>query len=334
MNNLGSKRSRHKIVVYVESFDDIFFWSNLLRGVETERYYFEVMLPSRGKLSFGKKTVLQNPLGNRWGKYMIACVDADYDYLMQGATPSSRELCDNPYVFHTYVYAIENYQCYAPALHNVCVMATLNDHRLFDFEAFLTQYSATIWPLFVWNIWAYRNMQHKAFSMNDFYNIVRPGSINYSQPAHTLESLRHRVQAKVTRLQHQFPRGKEEYKATCDDLQRLGLRPETAYLYMRGHDLFDGIVAPILQDICDLLRHERERNIRKHAIHQLQQQNELASYQHSVAPVAEMLRKHTGYVDCPEYRHVQEDVRRFVQTLPTEAETATNTTQQTEKPRQ
>ena len=37
---------------------------------------------------------------------------------------------------HTYAYAIENYQCYAEALHEVCVMATLNDHPLVDFVAF------------------------------------------------------------------------------------------------------------------------------------------------------------------------------------------------------
>ncbi|MDQ9768464.1 DUF4435 domain-containing protein, partial [Acinetobacter baumannii] len=66
------------------------------------------------------------------GRCMIACVDADYDYLMQGLTASSHEVCTNPYVFHTYVYAIENFQCYAPALQSVCVMATLNDRPIFD----------------------------------------------------------------------------------------------------------------------------------------------------------------------------------------------------------
>ena len=33
---------------------------------------------------------------------MIACVDSDYDYLLQGATHTSRYIINNKYVFHTY----------------------------------------------------------------------------------------------------------------------------------------------------------------------------------------------------------------------------------------
>lgn len=133
-NRMRGRGARQKIVVYVESYEDIFFWSNLLRPLETEQFYFEVMLPSRSTLCKGKKMAMANDLGPRLGGCMIACVDADYDYLMQGATETSAELCHNPYIFHTYYYAIENYQCYAPALHEVCVMATLNDRKIFDFD--------------------------------------------------------------------------------------------------------------------------------------------------------------------------------------------------------
>ena len=88
-NRLGGRNARRKIVAYVESFDDVLFWSNLLRPLETGEVYFEVMLPSRTSLSKGKKIALSN----RLGPYMIACVDADYDYLLQGATPTS---CKEP----------------------------------------------------------------------------------------------------------------------------------------------------------------------------------------------------------------------------------------------
>ncbi len=40
-------------------------------------------------------------------------------------------------------------QCYAKGLHETCVMVTLNDLSIFDFERFLDAYSHTIWPLFV-----------------------------------------------------------------------------------------------------------------------------------------------------------------------------------------
>lgn len=322
MNRLGGKMARRKIVAYVESYDDVFFWSTLLRPLETPEVYFEVMLPSRSSLSKGKKIALANELGPRLGNYMIACVDADYDYLMQGATPTSEMVCQNPYVFHTYVYAIENFRCYAPALHNVCVMATLNDRHIFDFEMFMQQYSETIWPLFVWNIWAYRYGQYTRFSMLDFYHIVQINDFNYYHPEQTLEKLRHLVNAKVCRLQKQFPEARSTYKPLRADLLRLGVTPQTTYLYMRGHDLFDGVVSPIMGLVCEMLRREREREIRKLAEHNVQMQNELSAYQNATASIEEMMRKHTIYTHCPEYLQVQEDIRKMLNNLKTKNDDA------------
>lgn len=312
MNRLGGKRARRKIVAYVESYDDVFFWSTLLRPLETGDAYFEVMLPSRSSLCKGKKIALANDLGPRLGECMIACVDADYDYLMQGATPTSATVCQNPYVFHTYVYAIENFQCYAPALHNVCVMATLNDRRIFDFEQFLRQFSETVWPLLVWNVWAYRYGRYTRFSMLDFYHTVRINTLNFYHPEQTIEKLRHAVNAKVSRLQKQFPEARSTYKPLRTELLNLGLTPQTAYLYMRGHDLFDGVVQPILATVCEMLRREREREIRRLAEHTVQMQNELSAYQNATATIDEMMRKHTVYVQCPEYQRVQADIRQMM----------------------
>ena len=109
-NALKSKRARRRIVAYVESYDDIYFWRTVLSEFENDKRYFEVMLPSKTGLSRGKKSVLMNFLeGEPLGRDMIACVDADFDYLLQGATAQSQKVLESPYVFHTYVYAIENY---------------------------------------------------------------------------------------------------------------------------------------------------------------------------------------------------------------------------------
>lgn len=315
MNRLAGKKARQTIVAYVESYDDVLFWSTLLRQLETPEYRFEVMLPSRSTLCKGKKTALANSLGPRLGRCMIACVDADYDYLLQGATGTSKEVCQNPYVFHTYVYAIENYECYAPALASVCVMATLNDQRIFDFEAFMQLYSETIWPLFVWNVWCYRHGFYKTFSMLDLYHIIQLPSVNFHHPEQTLSRLRHLVNAKIARLQKQFPQGKSTYKPLRDELLRLGVTPQTTYLYMRGHDLADGVVTPLLTVVCETLRREREREIRRLAGHSVQMQNELSAYQNATSPIHEMLRKHTAYTSCPQYRRVQDDVRRMLREL-------------------
>ena len=109
-NALTSKKARRRIVAYVESYDDIYFWRTVLSEFENDKRYFEVMLPSKANLTRGKKSVLMNFLeGEPLGRDMIACVDADYDYLLQGRTNQSKKVLEDSYVFHTYVYAIENY---------------------------------------------------------------------------------------------------------------------------------------------------------------------------------------------------------------------------------
>ena len=86
-------------------------------------------------------------------------------------------------MFHTYAYAIENLQCYAPSLHDTCVAITLNDHRIFDFVDYLRQYSEAIFPLFVWSVWAYRTGNHNKFSLSDFNRVIDPGGFNVLNPS-------------------------------------------------------------------------------------------------------------------------------------------------------
>ena len=226
-NKLRSKQARKRIVAYVESYDDIYFWRTVLRRFEDEKRYFEIMLPSHQKLERGKKSVLMNLTGEALGHDMIACVDADYDYLLQGVTPQSKMVLENPYVFHTYAYAIENLQCYAPSLHDACVAVTLNDHRTFDFEDFLRQYSEALFPLFVWSVWAYRTGKHNRFSMSDFNRVVAPGNTNIANPQPTIDHLRKKVNTKVRQLQAEFPDNKEAYLKTKEDIKALGITPQT-----------------------------------------------------------------------------------------------------------
>lgn len=311
-NRLRPKSARRKIVAYVESYDDIFFWRTVLSPFENESRYFEVMLPSHKKLSRGKKQVLMNWLGERVGTNMIACVDADYDWLMQGATPMSKRILSSAYIFHTYAYAIENFQCLAESLHDVCVMATLNDHAVFDFPRFLSAYSEICFPLFVWSIWAYRTGNHTHFSITALSRACEVGQMKIANPDAALDHLRHKAEREVRRLCHLFPQKKEEVDAVRKDLLGMGVTPQTTYLYMQGHALMDNVVVPLLGKVCTHLRREREEEIRRTACHYTQMQNELASYQHSVQDITNMLRRNMGYRQAPVFLRLQEDIRRFL----------------------
>lgn len=311
-NALKGKSARKRIVAYVESYEDILFWRMVLSDFEDEKQYFEVMLPSKSNLSKGKKQALISLMSQGGGENMIACVDADYDYLLQGKTYQSDFLLNNPFVVHTYVYAIENYQCYAPSLHNVCVMSTLNDHIVFDFVEFLTRYSKILFPLFVWSIMVYRKREYHWFTITDFNNVV---GIRHSQLPNidsVLSKLSHKVHVKLQDLRRNHPGLKDEYIATRDSLIELGVTPETTYLFIQGHHLFDSIVAPTVQTVCDILRREREREIRSKARHSVQLQNELSSYNKSQSDIVSMLKKNQGYTRCTPYKRMQQDIERIL----------------------
>ena len=300
----------------MESYDDVFFWRSVLQDFETEHIKFEVMLPSRYSLCKGKKAALMNKLGPRLGDYMIACVDADYDYLMQGATPISQTLLSSPFILHTYAYAIENYQCYAPALHTACVMSTLNDRDIISLEAFMEEYSKIIWPLFVWSIWAHKNGQASNYSITAFGQTVTFHDINPYHPEKALEHLRERVNKQIGWLQRKYPKAKESYLKLRQSLQEeLGIRPAETYLYIQGHALMEGVVLPLLNPICNMLRREREKEISQLALHGQQKQNELSGYRHSQSAIDLMLRKSVDFKQSAPYQLLIADIERLVERI-------------------
>ena len=311
-NALRGRKARRRIVAYVESYDDVYFWRMVLSRFETDRRYFEVMLPSHKNLSRGKKSVLMNFTADRMGPDMIACVDADYDYMLQGATPQSKSVLDNPYVFHTYVYAIENYQCYAPSLHDVCVAVTLNDHRIFDFRTYFALYSELCFPLFVWSVWAYRTGNHSHFSLSDFNRVTDPGGFSIYTPEVSLENLRRKVGQKVRELQRLFPDAKAAYREVRASLRSLGVTPQTTYLYMQGHHLFDTVVSPIVTKVCEQLRHDRQQEISQSRAHNTQKLNEMSCYDNAQQDVKVMLKKNVGFQQSRPFLRILADIQRYL----------------------
>jgi hypothetical protein len=318
VNRLKPCRSKKTIVVYVESYGDITFWRDVLDEYETSCLHFEVMLPSRTTLGKGKKTAMMNNLG----PYMIACVDADYDWLLQGKTHVSQELCNSPYVLHTYVYAIENYHCYAEGLHRACTRAALNDREVVNLEAYMEEYSKVVWPLFVWNIWTYRHGRDNEFGITHFIDTITYHDVNIHSPELTIDYVRRRVNKKVNWLQQHFPEGKKTYSPLRDELLQMGLTPESTYLYIQGHGLMDGVVLPLLHPICTQLRRERERDINKLAVHETQRQNELSGYRNSCIPIENALKKSMSYRQSQPYAWLKSDIEKLL--LEVKASSAVN----------
>ena len=312
-NKLKSNKKKKKVIAYVEGYEDVFFWRDILSEFETDNLMFEVCLPSRSNLARGKKSVLMNYLGDKLGKSMIACVDADYDWLMQGSSEfCAKYFMNNPYVIHTYVYAIENFQCYAPSLHNVCVMATLNDREYFSFEDYLKAYSRIIYDLFLWSIWFHRQKRGNDFSITTFNNIVTINNLNTFHPEVALEKMRRKVNHELNILQRKYPEAKSHLVGLSNELYILGVNPDNTYLFVNGHHLMGNVVMQALTPICNILRRQRETEIKRLAVHRTQMNNELSSYDHSQIPIEQIIRRNTEYKASPQYKQIENDINRLI----------------------
>lgn len=314
-NKLKPKKARRRIVAYVESYDDVSFWRSIFADFEDETCYFEVMLPSNKSLSKGKKCVLMNQLGSRLGQNMVACVDSDYDYLLQGVTSTSRQINNSRYVFQTYAYAIENYQCYAESLHEACVMATLNDHPLVDLVGFMTMYSQIAYPLFVWSVWFYRQRNLNEFSLTDFCSYVRLDHVSVRHPEECLLAMERRVTHKLRDLEKKHPHALEEIESMKAEFTYLGVTPENTYLFIQGHHIMESVVMKVLIPVCNALRREREEEIKNLAEHHTQFRNELTSYERRLLNIDVVLRKNTGFKQSPIYKKLENDIRTFLKRI-------------------
>lgn len=316
-DKLLPSRRRGRIIAFVESYDDVSFWRLLLDEFENQDHYFQIMLPNRGGLTKGKKSALRSCIEHDGlGKSLIACVDSDYDWLLQGITQASKEIISNPYVIQTYTYAIENYQCWAGSLHQICVQCTLNDHRLIDFEAFMELYSKAVYPLFVWNVWFYRNKLHNQFSMQDLNIDIRLKSVDVRRPQSAIIGVQERVSRKVRWLESHYPDAIAEVAALRTELSSMGVTENNTYLFLQGHHLIENVIMKLLMPVCTILRQERETEIRRFAVHEQQYRNEISAYQHSQMGLAEAIRKNTHYRDCNLYQRMRDDMTHMLSMLP------------------
>ena len=232
--------------------------------------------------------------------------------MLQQTTKQSRQINNNPFVLQTYTYAIENFQCYAESLHEVCVQATLNDRQIIDFPAFMRDFSRITYPLFLWHIWFIKNGQAEIFPIQHLADCTSIHEIDIYNPLPTLQSIERRVKNKISKFQRRYYKQMDEVDALGKELEPLGLNPNTTYLYMQGHHIFENIVLKLITPVCTNLRRERERQIKQLSIHEQQFQNELSCYENSLANIKLMLKKNDDFKKLPHYQQIQKDIEALL----------------------
>ena len=302
---------RRLVRVYVEGYEDVSFWRSIFDHFDNDYLRFEISVPPREDLPKGKKVLMK--MLPQSGEELLLCVDSDFDYLFGDRTEQSAEINAAQYMFHTYTYATENYLCYAPSLHNVCVKATKNDCHIFDFEEFMAAYSRIIYPIFLWYAYSAQLAHESIFPLVDFKNTVRLGFVEVEcNGADTLAWLERQVQRRLHRLEDEHP----DIASQLDDfgtyLRDKGVEPEVTYLFMHGHTLMDNVVMPMLNSVCDKLRTMSVAKINASKREGVQLRNEMSNYMNSLRSVRDVLLDNENYTTCPLYAKLQEDIQHYI----------------------
>ncbi|MBQ5614566.1 MAG: DUF4435 domain-containing protein [Tidjanibacter sp.] len=296
----------------VEGYEDVAFWRGIFDRYESDKVTFEITVPLRKDLAKGKKTLLGQ--ADKCGPNTILCMDSDFDYLFADQTEQAAEINSSPFMFHTYVYSTENYICYAPSLHNICVKATKNDTKIFDFEEFLADYSRTIYPAFLWYAYSAQSGMQRAFTLLDFKSTVRIGYLDTERNgADTIAWLGRQVARRVVSLAEQYPQMAERMPAFERALLSRGVTPDNVYLFMHGHTLMDNVVMVALNAVCDKLRLMAGNKINNSAREGLSLTNELSNYNNSLCNVRDALLFNENYKQCFLYKKLQSDIEQFLE---------------------
>ncbi|MBB3187682.1 DUF4435 domain-containing protein [Microbacter margulisiae] len=286
--------------IHVEDFDDASFWEVLFDHYTSNTKKFNFIYHSKtpaGKEATGVNHCLQYvPYLN---KQFFICIDSDYRYLMQ-----EPNINPSHFIFQTYTYSIENHYCYPKELNAICENATQLKNNIFDFDAFLLSYSHVLYETLIWHLYFLKH-EKSLFSKTEFIRLISLQQsidnydINHNGQA-IIEELNKRYQQKVQQLITLYPN--TDIENTKAYYKNLGLHSDNAYLYVRGHNLYNLIC--VIGNAVDeqLLSLEKKKLNDTKAIQKL--------YDRTVCFKVALLN-HIMFDEYPEIQKIGKEIREF-----------------------
>lgn len=152
----------------------------------------------------------------------IACVDSDYDYILK------KSYLNNSYIFHTYVYAVENYQVCAKTLNRL-----VNDINIccnIDFYSLFTNMTPIIKDALLYDIYL------KGSNQNCIREIFKFNNISYDNlnEEYILNHIKDKIDNIEINEKVLLP-----YKNIINE--DLNINQDFLHLYIEGHIVFDSI---------------------------------------------------------------------------------------------
>ena len=211
----GFTSQNYNLIICIENNDDKRFWSFIFSKIENLKPFFLDL--------DGKNNILA--FENHFDKEFVACVDSDYDYILK------KPYLDNKYIFHTYVYAVENYYVCSSTLNEL--KSTCNIDDCLDFEDLLIQMTPIIKNALLYDIYLKDTNKDCIRSVFKFNNI----SIENLSLVSIIEKIKENISNILGDIDESLL---VEYKNRI--IEDLHINEAQLHLYVEGHIIFDGIL--------------------------------------------------------------------------------------------
>ena len=274
-NILTNKPDRVKVLVEDEA--DVAVWYKLLNGFAPCNEY-EIMPYSYDRTVSGKGKAKILMQADRFGSNYWGCVDSDYDWLLDRHTPEGQKIAQNQFLLQTFSYSIENLSMIpgeAASYMIECMKHTDEITHTLDEEhrRFLEAISVEAYDLLLWQLILRKESPDTALNVNwDF--VFNNGLYNpiINDRNLTLENKRREVMrlfaVRCREITEDLERRYGHLTAEREELEvelkgEKGLKPENAWLFMRGHDLFEFMLYTFFGPVKDYLYGKHVNEIRE-----------------------------------------------------------------------
>jgi len=270
-NSDGSERET--VMVWVESRADKRFWSVFLP--DSDRYSFDLKIADEfvsedGVVATGCKRLmaLKNKKEIILGKHNIFCLDSDDDFLVSLYDPAIR--AGHGHIYYTNIHSIDN--AFLHPSHADRVLENLTACRLvslkFKPSDLLNEFSSDVLEMVKLLSFSLKYMPDVGipFRKELQCEMASLKTIEIDQPLSTSEiyqQFQTKISDLITNLQTEIEKSeKQRYTEFEKVVMGAGLNRSNAYLFIRGHDMFEMVVS-IFERISKDLRGREVTRIKK-----------------------------------------------------------------------
>ena len=247
LKSFAKDRTRNYVSVYVEGDDDVAFWTHALNqfGNKT-KFQFVISTNKRAVLgeegTNGKDMLLRM---QNLGPNKIVCVDADLDLLVDDYSVHTHKVRENEYVVNSTYYSIENIlstKDFYPSLAQLLKV----EESILTYQELLRWVSLTCIDIFLLLLsYSKEESRNRPFWFKDFASCLDEipnddiGDFSKSQLYKDNWS---------NKYKSLFNTKNAEMAIFHKDLNDAGYTDDQFYVLMRGHDLYDFIIKPWIEN--------------------------------------------------------------------------------------